>query len=42
MTRLAERLCYTDLANFTKAFSEHTGAPPSAWQARVRGVFDTD
>ena len=42
MTRLAERLCYTDLANFTKAFSEHTGTPPSNWRAQVRSVFETD
>ena len=42
MTRLAERLCYTDLANFTKAFSEATGAPPSTWRAKVGGVFDAD
>ena len=41
MTRLAERLCYTDLANFTKAFSEHTGTPPSSWRKQVKGVFDT-
>ena len=42
MTRLAERLSYTDLANFTKAFSEHAGVPPSTWRTRVRGVFDSD
>lgn len=42
MTRLAERLCYTDLANFTKAFSEHTSVPPSVWRAQARSVFDED
>ncbi|MEH6583845.1 MAG: AraC family transcriptional regulator [Halioglobus sp.] len=42
MTRLAERLSYTDLANFTKAFSEHAGVPPSIWRTRVKGVFDPD
>ena len=42
MTRLAERLCYADLANFTKVFSEHTGKPPSAWRNQVRSVFDSD
>jgi AraC-like DNA-binding protein len=42
MTRLAERLCYADLANFTKAFSEHTGKPPSAWRNQVKSVFDSD
>jgi len=42
ITRLAERLCYTDLANFTKAFSEHTGTPPSNWRAHIRGMFDSD
>ena len=41
ITRLAERLCYTDLANFTKAFSEHAGEPPSTWRTRVRGAFDS-
>jgi AraC-like DNA-binding protein len=42
MTRLAERLCYTDLANFTNVFSEHTGTPPSSWRKQVKGVFDTN
>lgn len=42
MTRLAERLCYTDLANFTNAFTEHAGMPPSAWRLQVRGVFDSN
>ena len=42
MTRLAERLCYTDLANFTKAFSEHAGVPPSTWRTRVNSAFDSD
>jgi AraC-like DNA-binding protein len=42
MTRLAERLCYTDLANFTKAFSDHTGTPPSSWRKQVKSIFDTD
>ncbi|MBE9539589.1 MAG: AraC family transcriptional regulator [Proteobacteria bacterium] len=41
ITRLAERLCYADLANFTKAFGEHTGTPPSVWRSRVRSVFDS-
>jgi AraC-like DNA-binding protein len=36
MTRLAERLCYADLANFTKAFRDHTGMPPSSWRKQVR------
>jgi AraC-like DNA-binding protein len=42
ITRLAERLCYTDLANFTKAFSEHTNTPPSVWRAQFERVFDSD
>jgi AraC-like DNA-binding protein len=42
VTRLAERLCYNDLANFTKAFSVHTGSPPSTWRRQVRSVFDVD
>jgi AraC-like DNA-binding protein len=42
VTRLAERLCYADLANFTKAFSEHTSVPPSTWRAHARSVFDED
>ena len=42
MTRMAERLCYIDLANFTKAFSEHTGTPPSIWRTQVRSVFGSD
>ena len=36
MTRLAERLCYTDLANFTKAFSGHTGLPPTIWRKKPK------
>ncbi len=42
ITRLAERLCYTDLANFTKAFSAHAGVPPSTWRSKVHGVFDAE
>jgi AraC-like DNA-binding protein len=42
ITRLAERLCYSDLANFTKAFGHHTGVPPSDWRTQVRSVFDSD
>ena len=42
MTRIAERLCYADLANFTKAFSEHTDTPPSVWRTQVRSVFDEE
>ncbi|MEH6568835.1 MAG: AraC family transcriptional regulator [Halioglobus sp.] len=42
MTRLAERLSYTDLSNFTKAFVEHAGVPPSTWRTRVKGAFDSD
>lgn len=42
ITRLAERLCYVDLANFTKAFSEHVGTPPSLWRTQVKNVFGSD
>ena len=41
ITRLAERLCYADLANFTKAFSEHTSLPPSVWRSQFRGGSDS-
>ena len=41
VTRIAERLCYTDLANFTKAFSQHAGVPPTTWRAQVTGAFDS-
>ncbi|MEH6592545.1 MAG: AraC family transcriptional regulator [Halioglobus sp.] len=42
ITRMAERLCYIDLANFTNAFSEHTGTPPSIWRTQVRSVFSAN
>ena len=42
VTRIAERLCYTDIANFTKAFSQHAGVPPTTWRTQVKGVFDSN
>ncbi len=34
VTRLAERLCYAGVANFTKAFSHYAGVPPTVWRAQ--------
>ncbi|MEH6568882.1 MAG: AraC family transcriptional regulator [Halioglobus sp.] len=42
VTRIAERLCYSDVANFTKAFSQHAGVPPTTWRTQIKGAFDPD
>lgn len=36
ITRLSERLCYNDLANFSKAFKKSTGLSPKSWRKRSR------
>ncbi len=36
ITRLADRLCYTDLANFSKAFTQYTGLSPRVWVKKIK------
>ena len=31
ITRIADRLCFSDLANFSKAFTQYTGLSPREW-----------
>lgn len=36
ITRIADRLCYNDLPNFTKAFRQQTGMTPRTWRKQAR------
>lgn len=40
-TRIAERLCFYDLANFSKTFRQHTGCSPRAWvqQHQLKSIY---
>ena len=42
VTRISTRLCFSDIANFTKAFKKQTGLSPSAWREMVRSDTSKD
>jgi AraC-like DNA-binding protein len=36
ITRLSDRLCFCDLANFTKSFKQYTGMTPRDWRQKIK------